>query len=68
MNDSDDSSVIGVIEGQGAPIASASSFDIVTGGTGYAFTNTNNIPLVSLTGTGSGAQCSVSLMYSMCVQ
>ena len=58
---SDDNSITGVIEGQGAPIASASSFDIVTGGVGYSFTGTSNIPLVSLTGTGSGAQCSVSL-------
>ena len=35
-NDADDSSIIGVIEGQGAPIATNGStgFDIVTGGTG----------------------------------
>ena len=58
---SDDNSITGVIEGQGAPIATNTSFDIVTGGVGYAFSNANNIPLVSLTGTGSGAQCSVSL-------
>jgi len=60
-NDSDDSSIIGVVEGQGAPIASNSSFNIVAGGAGYAVTNVNNIPLVSLTGTGTGAQCSVTL-------
>ena len=62
-NDADDSSIIGVIEGQGAPIATNGStgFDIVTGGTGYAFTNANNIPLISLTGSGENAQCSVTL-------
>ena len=58
---SDDNSITGVIEGQGAPIASNSSFNIITRGTGYSFTNPNNIPLVSLTGSGSGAQCSVSV-------
>ena len=57
----EDNNIIGVIEGQGAPISSSSSFDIVSGGAGYAFTNPNNIPLVSLTGTGTGAQCSVTV-------
>ena len=28
---------------------------------GYSFSNTNNIPLISLTGDGTGAQCSVSI-------
>ena len=61
VNDADDSSVIGVIENQGAPIASSSSFSIVTNGSGYAVTNVNNIPLISLTGSGTGAQCSVTI-------
>ena len=56
----DDNNVTGVVEGQGAPIASSSNFQIVTGGTGYSFTNVNNIPLKSETGSGSGAQCSVT--------
>ena len=63
-NDTDDNSIVGVIEGQGAPIATNGStgFEIVSRGVGYNFTpNGNNIPLVSLTGTGSGAQCSVSV-------
>ena len=60
-NDSDDSSVIGVIEGQGSSIASSTAFEIVTNGTGYAVTNVNNIPLISLTGSGTGAQCSVTI-------
>ena len=57
----DDNNVTGVVEGQGAPIASSSSFEIVTRGTGYSFTNNNNIPLKSLTGSGTGAQCSVAV-------
>ena len=57
----DDNNITGIIEGQGAPIANNTSFNIVTRGTGYRFTNTNNIPLKSLTGSGSGAQCSVSI-------
>jgi len=61
LSASDDNSITGVVEGQGAPISSNSSFNIVSRGTGYSFTNSNNIPLVSLTGTGSGAQCSVSV-------
>ena len=68
-NDADDSSVLGVVEGQGAPIEISSGsnpvdgtdFEIVSRGTGYVFTNANNIPLVSLTGSGTGAQCSVSV-------
>ena len=56
-----DDSVTGVIEGQGAAISSASSFTIVSNGSGYAVTNVNNIPLKSLTGTGTGAQCSVTI-------
>ena len=65
---SDDNSITGVIEGQGAPIeissgsnpVSGTDFDIVTGGSGYTFTSTSNIPLLSLTGSGTGAQCSVT--------
>ena len=53
--------VTGIIEGRGAPINSNTSFEIVSGGAGYSVTNTNNIPLVSLTGSGTGAQCSVSV-------
>jgi len=62
-NLSDDNTITGIVEGQGAPIDTNGStgFTIVTRGTGYSFTNTNNIPLVSLSGSGSGAQCSVSV-------
>ena len=37
------------------PIASSSTFDIVSRGSGYTVTNVNNIPLKSLTGSGTGA-------------
>ena len=51
----------GIVEGRGAAINSNTSFDIVSNGAGYSFTNVNNIPLISLTGSGTGAQCSVSV-------
>jgi len=57
----EDLCVTGIIEGRGAAISSDTSFDIASNGAGYSFTNTNNIPLVSLTGSGTGAQCSVTL-------
>ena len=53
--------VIGIIEGRGAAISSATTFEIVSNGAGYSVTNSNNIPLISLTGSGTGAQCSVSV-------
>jgi len=53
--------VTGVVEGRGAAISSATSFDIISNGSGYSFSNTNNIPLTSLTGSGTGAQCSVTV-------
>ena len=59
--DAEDVSVTGIIEGRGAPISSNTSFSIVTRGSGYELSNPNNIPLISLTGSGTGAQCSVSL-------
>ena len=60
-NTNEDLCVTGVVEGRGAAINSATSFDIVSNGAGYAATGTNNVPLVSLTGTGTGAQCSISI-------
>ena len=59
--DAEDVSVTGIIEGRGAPILSNTSFNIVTRGSGYELSNPNNIPLISLTGSGTGAQCSISL-------
>ena len=57
--DLDDQSVTGVIEGQGAPIATE---EIVTGGTGYAFSSTTAVSTLSLTGSGSG--CTVNVTVS----
>tara|TARA_R100001460_G_scaffold10207_2_gene24138 strand:- start:891 stop:8294 length:7404 start_codon:yes stop_codon:yes gene_type:complete len=50
--DLEDQSVTGIIEGQGAPI---STEEVVSGGGGYAFSNTTAVPVVSLTGSGTGA-------------
>ena len=57
--DSEDQSVTGIIEGQGAPIATE---EVVTGGSGYAFSSTTAVPTVSLTGSGSG--CTVNVTVS----
>ena len=57
--DSEDQSVTGIIEGQGAPI---STEEVVVGGTGYAFSSTTAVPTVSLTGSGSG--CTVNVTVS----
>ena len=57
----DDNSITGVIEGQGSFIQNSNAFDIVSNGLGYNVTNINNIPLISLTGSGSGATCSVTI-------
>ena len=59
---SDDNNIIGVVEGRGSRFLSNTSFEIISRGSGYSFTpNGNNIPLVSLTGSGSGSQCSVTV-------
>ena len=57
----EDLCVTGIVEGRGAAINSNTSFTILSNGAGYSVTNSNNIPLVSLTGSGTGAQCSVSV-------
>ena len=57
----EDLCVTGIIEERGGPIFNSASFTIVDFGAGYDFDGTSNIPLVSLTGTGSGAQCAVSV-------
>ena len=54
--------VTGIIEGRGAAINNSNTFSIVSGGAGYAAPGgTNNIPLISLTGSGTGAQCAISI-------
>ena len=67
----DDNNITGIIEGQGASISittpasspvDGTDFVVINGGTGYQFNNSpqNNVPLKSLTGSGSGSQCTVS--------
>ena len=56
--DLEDQSVTGIIEGQGAPI---STEEVVTGGSGYAFSSTTAVPVVSLTGSGTGATVNVTV-------
>ena len=55
--DSEDQSVTGIIEGQGAPITSE---EVVTGGSGYSISGT--VSTVALTGSGSG--CTVTTTVS----
>ena len=55
--DSEDQSVTGIIEGQGAPIATE---EVVTGGVGYSISGT--VSTISLTGSGSG--CTVTATVS----
>ena len=56
--DSEDQSVTGIIEGQGAPITNG---EIVSNGRGYAFSSTTAVPTVSLTGSGSGCTFNVTV-------
>ena len=55
--DSEDQSVTGIIEGQGAPI---STEEVVTGGSGYSISGT--VSTVALTGSGTG--CTVTATVS----
>ena len=62
----DDSSIIGVVEAQGAnwlnnATDATASYEVISAGEGYDFTNNNNLPLKSLTGSGSGVTVTVSL-------
>ena len=63
-NSAEDISITGIIEARGSGITvspAAVGITTVSRGSGYSFSNTNNIPLISLTGDGTGAQCSVSI-------
>ena len=57
-NSNDDNSITGIIEGQGAPAASP---EIVVGGSGYSFSSTTAVPTISLTGSGSGLECNITV-------
>ena len=54
--DSEDQSVTGIIEGQGAAIGTS---ELVSGGVGYSVSGT--VTTISLTGSGSGATVSVTI-------
>jgi hypothetical protein len=56
--DSEDQSVTGIIEGQGAP---AGNIGIAAGGTGYSLTSTTAVPTVALTGSGTGLTLNVTV-------
>ena len=56
--DSEDQSVTGIIEGQGAPVTAEG---IATGGKGYSFSSTTAVPTVALTGSGTGLTVNVTL-------
>ena len=58
INSNDDNSITGIIEGQGAPAASP---EIVVGGSGYSFSSTTAVPTISLTGSGSGLECNITV-------
>ena len=56
--DSEDQSVTGIIEGQGAPVTAEG---VATGGRGYSLSSTTAVPTVALTGSGSGLTVNVTL-------
>ena len=58
--DPEDQSVTGIIEGQGGSIVGAG--DVITGGSGYSFSNSTAVPTVPL--TGSGINCTVNVTVS----
>ena len=59
VSTSDDDSITGFIEGQGSN-PTTSGITLALGGSGYSFSNTSNIPIVSLTGGGTGATATVN--------
>mgnify|MGYP005740137115 CR=1 FL=1 len=59
-SDPEDQSVTGIIEGQGGSIVGAG--DVITGGSGYSFSDPTAVPTVPL--TGSGVNCTVNVTVS----
>ena len=57
-SDAEDVSITGIVEGQGAPIATP---ELIAGGSGYSFSSTTAVPTISLTGNGSGAACNITV-------
>ena len=58
--DADDRSITGIVEAHGAAV---STFEVVSGGTGYAFAsgNSNGVKLRSLTGSGENVQANLTI-------
>jgi hypothetical protein len=61
VNSNDDNSITGIIEGRGSSISSSSSTSIVSRGSGYPTGTTSNVPLKSLTGSGTGAVAQITV-------
>ena len=61
VNSNDDNSITGIIEGQGSSIGSSSATSIVSRGSGYPTGTTSNVPLKSLTGSGTGAVAEITV-------
>ena len=63
VNSNDDNSITGIIEGQGSSISSSTSTSIVSRGSGYPVTGAPiaDVPLKSLTGSGTGAVASITV-------
>ena len=58
VNDAEDQSVTGIIEGQGSIATSAST---AGGGSGYDFSSTSAVSTINLTGSGSGLTINVAV-------
>ena len=63
VNSNDDNSITGIIEGQGSAIGSSTSTSLVSRGSGYPVTGAPiaDVPLKSLTGSGTGAVASITV-------
>ena len=62
VNSNDDSSITGIIEGQGSSILNLNATEIINSGSGYPGTgNITLVPLKSLTGDGSGAIATITV-------
>ena len=62
INDREDDSITGIVEKVAGPIEQAvNSITKISGGSGYAFSNTNGVKLKTLTGDGSGATATLTV-------
>jgi len=62
VGDREDDSITGIVEKVSAPIAlGVDAVTLVTGGSGYVFSNLNGVKLKTLTGGGSGITATITL-------